>query len=580
MLLYYLLLVVFVIGAIVGSFLNVAIARLPLEKSMLWPGSRCGNCYQRIRWYDNLPLVSYFWLRGRCRICGASFSIRYFLVELATALGFVGLFYFEMILNVHQWPDLNLMVRWGFFPWQWWVGYLFHAILFSFLMVASVCDLAGREIPFSLTLTGAIVGLIGAVLMPWPWPSTLQAAVPCNPVGGEWLFGDIGQGIYAWPVWGPLPSWLPGGSWQMGLATGLVGFLTGTLMLRAVGFLFSKGLGKEALGLGDADLMMMAGCFLGWQIVAVAFFISVVPALVFGLVQYFIHRDNELPFGPSLAAGLLITMLGWHWIGKYVQFLFFFAPFLIGLSIFAAIFMLVSSYAIRKIRRDQPEEAPPATQEPAAANNPGPLNTMKKILIVDYGMANLRSVQKAFEKVGYAAEITSDPNRLKEADKLVLPGVGAFRDAIARLREADFVTPILEHIRAGKPFLGICLGLQLLFTKSYEDGEYEGLNLFPGEVIRFAHVDGLKVPHMGWNQLRIVRAAPALRDLPGEPAVYFTHSYYVVPKDPALIATETDYPTPFTSAIWHENVFATQFHPEKSQRVGLTMLRNFADFDR
>jgi glutamine amidotransferase len=201
---------------------------------------------------------------------------------------------------------------------------------------------------------------------------------------------------------------------------------------------------------------------------------------------------------------------------------------------------------------------------------------MKKIVIVDYGMANLRSVQKAFEKFGFAAEISADPNRVAEADKVVLPGVGAFCDAIARLREADFVTPLREHIRGGKPFLGICLGLQLLFTVSHEDGEHKGLDLFAGEVVRFADVPGLKVPHMGWNQLRIRQPAPMLRDVPEGSAVYFVHSYHVVPEDQKLIATETDYPTPFTSAIWCENVFATQFHPEKSQRVGLTMLRNFA----
>jgi glutamine amidotransferase len=198
------------------------------------------------------------------------------------------------------------------------------------------------------------------------------------------------------------------------------------------------------------------------------------------------------------------------------------------------------------------------------------------IVIIDYGMANLRSVQKAFEKVGHAAEITSDPNRIAEAEKLVLPGVGAFRDAIARLHEAGFVRPITEHIRSGWPFLGICLGLQLLFTRSYEDGVYEGLDLFPGEVVRFGAVPGLKVPHMGWNQLRVRRPAPHLADLPPDAAVYFVHSYYVVPKDPTLTATETDYPTPFTSAIWHDNVFATQFHPEKSQRVGLGILHKFA----
>src|SRR5712692_8111337 len=118
-------------------------------------------------------------------------------------------------------------------------------------------------------------------------------------------------------------------------------------------------------------------------------------------------------------------------------------------------------------------------------------------------MANLRSVQKAFEKMGYAAEISRDPNRVAEADKVVLPGVGAFRDAIARLRETGLAEPIIEHIHAGKPFLGICLGLQLLFSKSYEDGEHRGLDLFPGEVVRLANMGDLKVPHMGWNQLHI-----------------------------------------------------------------------------
>jgi glutamine amidotransferase len=201
---------------------------------------------------------------------------------------------------------------------------------------------------------------------------------------------------------------------------------------------------------------------------------------------------------------------------------------------------------------------------------------MRPILIVDYGMANLRSVQKAFETLGFAAEISGDPNRVAEADKVVLPGVGAFRDAIARLREADLAAPLVAHIRAGKPFLGICLGLELLFTTSYEDGTYTGLDVFPGEVVRFPELPGLKVPHMGWNQLRIRRPAPVLRGLSDGCSVYFVHSYYVVPHDPSLTATETDYPTPFTSAIWRDNVFATQFHPEKSQRVGLTMLRNFA----
>ena len=201
---------------------------------------------------------------------------------------------------------------------------------------------------------------------------------------------------------------------------------------------------------------------------------------------------------------------------------------------------------------------------------------MQPIVIVDYGMANLRSVQKAFERVGHAAEITGDPSRIGTASKLVLPGVGAFRDAIARLHEAQLAEPIVAHIKSGRPFLGICLGLQLLFTRSFEDGEHAGLNLFPGDVVRFPDVPGLKVPHMGWNQLHIRRPAPLFKDVPDGSAVYFVHSYYAAPTDAGLVATETDYPAPFASALWHENVFATQFHPEKSQGVGLTMLRNFA----
>jgi glutamine amidotransferase len=203
---------------------------------------------------------------------------------------------------------------------------------------------------------------------------------------------------------------------------------------------------------------------------------------------------------------------------------------------------------------------------------------MKPILILDYGIANLRSVQKAFEKVGAEAIISGDPNRIAETDKLVLPGVGAFRDGIGRLREVGMVEPIKDHIQKGKPFLGICLGLQLLFTRSYEDGVHSGLDIFPGEVVRFADMGDLKVPHMGWNQLRIRKPAPLFRDLPAEPSVYFVHSYYVKPKDADVIAAQTDYGTPFTSAIWRDNVMATQFHPEKSQRVGLAMVRNFVEW--
>ena len=202
---------------------------------------------------------------------------------------------------------------------------------------------------------------------------------------------------------------------------------------------------------------------------------------------------------------------------------------------------------------------------------------MANIIIVDYGMANLRSVQKAFERVGAAAEITSDPDRVATAEKLVLPGVGAFRDAIAKLRETHLDRPIIDHIEAGLPFLGICLGLQLLFARSHEDGIFSGLNVLAGDVVRFPLVPGLKVPHMGWNELDFRGDCPLFKGLPQKSSVYFVHSYYADPADPDIVAAEADYPTPFAAAVWKDNLFATQFHPEKSQQVGMVMLKNFAE---
>jgi glutamine amidotransferase len=199
------------------------------------------------------------------------------------------------------------------------------------------------------------------------------------------------------------------------------------------------------------------------------------------------------------------------------------------------------------------------------------------IVIIDYQMGNLRSVQKGFEKVGHAAVISGDPQEIEAADRVVLPGVGAFEDAMADLRRTGLVDPILAAIDAGKPFLGICLGLQLLFDVSYEDGEHAGLGVIAGEVIRFVPGEGRKVPHMGWNQLQVRRSAPVLAGIPDGRHFYFVHSYYVVPRDESIIATETCYGPRFCSAIWRDNLFATQFHPEKSQRDGLQILKNFAE---
>jgi leader peptidase (prepilin peptidase) / N-methyltransferase len=373
--------VVFVLGAAVGSFLNVCIYRLPLEKSILWPGSRCGHCLQPIRWYDNIPLVSYWLLVGRCRVCGTKFSARYFGVELLTALSFVALYYLEVVQNVHH-LDLEVLG-----PNRFDAGRLavfgFHAVLFCFLLVASFCDLDRHLIPLPLTVTGTLVGLIGSVLWPWPWPYTPAQAIPRNLLNLWFLQPNMAfkEGLYPWPVWFPLPGLLqPGGNWRMGLATGLAGVLAGTMMLRAVRFLFGFGRGPEymepedphvaagyrwfgsrlvswfgrvggkALGLGDADLMMMAGSFLGWQLVVVAFFVGVFPGLFFGLAQVILRGNEPFPFGPALALGVVMTWLGWYWIGPKFQLLFFNGPFMLVLVGMCCAFILLAGYVLRMIR--------------------------------------------------------------------------------------------------------------------------------------------------------------------------------------------------------------------------------------
>jgi glutamine amidotransferase len=200
------------------------------------------------------------------------------------------------------------------------------------------------------------------------------------------------------------------------------------------------------------------------------------------------------------------------------------------------------------------------------------------IAIIDYGMANLRSVQKAFAHEGVDARIISEPEQVDRADRIVLPGVGAFPDAVATLRGKNLTEPIVRHIRAGKPFLGICLGLQMLFDVGHEDGEHAGLGVIAGRCVAF-DVDktlGLKVPHMGWNQLNVKSASPLFRELPEGAGVYFVHGYHVEPADASVIASTTDYGRPFVSSIWRDNLVATQFHPEKSQKVGLKILANFA----
>jgi len=208
------------------------------------------------------------------------------------------------------------------------------------------------------------------------------------------------------------------------------------------------------------------------------------------------------------------------------------------------------------------------------------------IAIIDYGMGNLRSVQKGFERMGHEAVVTREPKQILSASKVVLPGVGAFPDCMRNLEEYGLIDAVHRSIESGKPFLGICLGLQLLFTEGEEFGVHKGLDIIKGRVVRFAGPqfgdrqatsNNLKVPHMGWNSITIKRRPPALQDVADNSHVYFVHSYYVVPEDKGVIATTTTYGTEFCSSIWKDNIFASQFHPEKSQAVGLSILKRFGE---
>lgn len=195
------------------------------------------------------------------------------------------------------------------------------------------------------------------------------------------------------------------------------------------------------------------------------------------------------------------------------------------------------------------------------------------IAVINYGMGNLRSVQKGLEKVGLDARVTDSPRDLADADGIVLPGVGAFAAAAENLRRDGLADALVKEIEKGKPYLGICLGLQLLFSRSDEGKGAEGLGLIPGRVELFG--PGVKVPHMGWNQVKIVKESPVFDGIENEEFFYFVHSYIVKPEDEKFVAARTDYGGDFVCAVARDNVSATQFHPEKSQKLGLKMLKNF-----
>ncbi len=296
------LVLVFVLGAFAGGVINYCFYRLPLEKSLLWPGPRCGRCLQPIRWFDNVPLFSYALLRGRCRSCGERIPLRYPVVELLTGLLFAGLFYAEIGRNVLGLPYLQARraaIAAGDIPAAAWTVFGCHAVLVSFLLLTSLCDLDDMAIPLPITLTGTLIGLACATLFPWPFP---DAGQPLPLVAGM-IPPRLPTGLYPWPVWYPLPDWLPRGSWQLGLANGLAGAVAGMLVLRVVRFTFGLTRGIEALGVGDADLMMMAGSFVGWQPILLACFVAAFPGLLFGIAQLDPARQSSAALRTLAGAG-------------------------------------------------------------------------------------------------------------------------------------------------------------------------------------------------------------------------------------------------------------------------------------
>ena len=201
------------------------------------------------------------------------------------------------------------------------------------------------------------------------------------------------------------------------------------------------------------------------------------------------------------------------------------------------------------------------------------------IAIIDYDAGNMKSVEKAFQYLNKDAVITRDRKMIMEADRVVLPGVGAFGDAMARLHSYGLVETIQDVVKAGKPFLGICLGLQLLFESSDETPGVQGLGLLPGEIVRIPASEGLKIPHMGWNSIEIKESSRLFEGIHNQSYMYFVHSYYLKAKNPEDVAATTWYSTQIHAAIEHDNIFACQFHPEKSSELGLKILRNFAELE-
>jgi len=352
---------VFVLGLSAGSFLQVAAVRLPYEKSLLWPGSHCMSCLKAIAWHDNIPILGWLLLKGKCRTCQARFSIRYLLVEIFAGLGFLALFGLEVVWDVRGvgwWQQYGWTLNSGLVPWQAWLVWAAEATLFSLLLVASICDLEHQEIPLSITLTGCLIGLVFSTLCPWPFPlEGAEAVAAAGRVTGrlpEELRFPVS--LHPWPVHWPLPAWLPPGAWWTGLVGGLAGAFAGNLVCRVIRFVYGLGRGRESLGLGDGDLLLMAGAFVGWQPILSSFFVSLVPGIVMGVGYMLVRGSQALPFGPSLAMGVLISWFAWPWLGPKVAWLFMDPLTLLLMGLAGAGGLLVLSFVLRLVSGPDPDE--------------------------------------------------------------------------------------------------------------------------------------------------------------------------------------------------------------------------------
>ena len=366
-----------IFGLMIGSFLNVLIARLPYEKSIVWPSSRCFACYKPIRFTDNVPILGYLRLGGKCRYCGTPYSARYLWVEVGTGLALLALFLADVVFNWFALPGVKfepLGVDGAMPSGRALVLFLYHGALVCGLIAAAAVDAEHRIIPTEITYTVMAIGVLGGALMPWPWPHPPEAAPVLPPQVNIWTNPDfparVVSGVQPWPFWGPTFAFAPPGSAQLGLLTSVLGALAGSLVVRVVKWLFETGLGREALGLGDADLLMMAGAFLGWQIPVMSLFVGSFAAIVLVLAERVTRSDapapaaspvsgpaqpRELPFGPGLAIGVLITWFAWPWLGPRLQFPFFDSVMMGVLGGVMAVGLLAAALFLR--RPPEPEPA-------------------------------------------------------------------------------------------------------------------------------------------------------------------------------------------------------------------------------